>query len=50
MLSKRRIGSLFWLLAALASFCGCTASAPTKVQCESNLKPINPTSLEHPQS
>jgi len=49
MFGKRRISSLAWLMAVLASLCGCTASPATKVRCESNLRPINPTSLEHPQ-
>ncbi len=50
MFSIRRIGSLWWLLVVLATYCGCTTSSPTKVQCESNLRPINPSSLEDPHS
>jgi hypothetical protein len=50
MFSKCRIGSLCWLLAAVATLCGCAAAPPTKMQCESNLRPINPSSLEDPHS
>lgn len=50
MLSNRRMNSLCWFLAVLASLCGCTASPAAKVQCESSLRPINSTSLEHPRS
>jgi hypothetical protein len=35
------------LLLLLITQGACTASAPPKVECDSNLRPINPTTLEH---
>ena len=35
------------LLILLTAQAACTASAPPKVECDSNLRPINPTILEH---
>ena len=49
MFSNRRIALVSGLLVVLAALAGCTASRAIKVQCESNLRPINPANLEHPQ-
>jgi hypothetical protein len=49
MCSKRRNALLAALLIALGVGSGCTAAQAVKVPCDSNLRPINPSSLEHPQ-
>jgi hypothetical protein len=49
MFSNRRIALLAMFLIVLGAGVGCTTSPAPKVQCESNLRPINPSSLEHPQ-
>jgi hypothetical protein len=49
MFRNCRIGSVAALLIVLAAVGGCQAAPAPKVQCESNLRPINPSSLEHPQ-
>jgi len=49
MFSHCRISLLGLLLVVLAAMAGCTAAPAPKVQCESNLRPINPANLDHPQ-
>jgi hypothetical protein len=49
MFSNRPVTSFGCLVVVLATLCSCTASPASKVQCESNLRPINPASLENPQ-
>ncbi len=49
MFSNSRIALMSALLMILATLSGCTTSRAIKVQCESNLRPINPANLEHLQ-
>ncbi|MGC1457392.1 MAG: hypothetical protein WA825_03845 [Steroidobacteraceae bacterium] len=49
MLSNCRIALMSGLLVVLAALGGCTGTRAPKVQCESNLRPINPANLERPQ-
>jgi hypothetical protein len=48
MFDQFRSGILWCaLLFLLIAQGACTAAAPPKVECDSNLRPINPTTLEH---
>jgi hypothetical protein len=49
MFSNCRNALMSGVLVILAALAGCTATRAIKVQCESNLRPINPANLEHPQ-
>jgi hypothetical protein len=46
---NRRNTLLVALLIVIGAGSSCTAAQAIKVQCDSNLRPINPSSLEHPQ-